>query len=104
MKQGNKHEENTGEHRRTSTGVSRMRYHEFHLNVPSQDTSGLGYFISVSFLKKARCKSISVPFFVSGWRGRLFPVRQCALRAFGNPLGFSPFDQIKAHSPFQWNL
>ena len=70
---GNEHEENTCEHVRTIPTVSRMRYHEFHLNVPSQDTSGLGYFISVSLLKKASCKSISIPFFVSGWRVRLFP-------------------------------
>jgi hypothetical protein len=54
------------------------------LNIPSQDTSGLGYFISVPFLKKASCKSISIPFFVSGWQVRLFPVRQSALRALGN--------------------
>ncbi len=28
MKQGNKREENIGEHRRTSPGESRMRYHK----------------------------------------------------------------------------
>jgi hypothetical protein len=50
MKQGNKREENTDEHRRTSPGESRMRYQGFTMSAPGQDTSGLGRFIFKHFL------------------------------------------------------
>src|SRR2546428_2759092 len=46
MKQGNKREENTGEHQRTSPGVSRMRYQSLSMNVPSHQRSGLGHFVT----------------------------------------------------------
>jgi len=49
MKQGKKRDENTGEHQRTSSGESRMRYHSLAMNVPSRFYPGLGHFVTVHF-------------------------------------------------------
>src|SRR3954447_19791361 len=48
MKQGKKRGEDTGEHRRTSPGVSRMRYQPLSMNVPSHQRIGLGRFVTYS--------------------------------------------------------